>query len=82
LLTGFLGLARLRLGRRESALAALEWIASAATASSEFPEQVSAPLQHPERFDEWLQRWGPIATPLLWSHGMYLILADELGLHA
>jgi hypothetical protein len=21
-----------------------------------------------------------VATPLLWSHGMYLILADELGL--
>lgn len=23
---------------------------------------------------------GPVALPLLWSHGMYLILADELGL--
>jgi hypothetical protein len=21
----------------------------------------------------WLERWGPVATPLLWSHAMYLI---------
>jgi hypothetical protein len=25
---------------------------------------------------------GPIATPLLWSHAMLLVLADELGLLA
>ena len=29
---------------------------------------------------EWVARWGAVASPLLWSHGMYLILADELGL--
>jgi hypothetical protein len=21
----------------------------------------------------WVQRWGHVATPLLWSHAMYLI---------
>ena len=21
----------------------------------------------------WVRRWGPAATPLLWSHAMYLI---------
>ncbi len=29
--------------------------------------------------DEWVERWGPVATPLLWSHAMYITLADELG---
>jgi GH15 family glucan-1,4-alpha-glucosidase len=80
-LAGFLGLTRLRLDRPEAALAALGWMASTATGQGELPEQVSGPLLHPERFDEWRQRWGPVATPLLWSHGMYLVLADELGLH-
>jgi GH15 family glucan-1,4-alpha-glucosidase len=81
LLAGFLGLARLHLGHREAAMAALGWMAGAATPSDELPEQVSSRLLHPERFDEWLGRWGPVATPLLWSHGMFLVLADELGIH-
>ena len=37
-------------------------------------------LLHPGSRDEWVARWGPVASPLLWSHGMYLILADELGI--
>jgi hypothetical protein len=28
---------------------------------------------------QWLQAWGPVASPLLWSHAMYLTLAPELG---
>jgi hypothetical protein len=23
--------------------------------------------------DPWVRRWGPVATPLLWSHAMQLI---------
>jgi hypothetical protein len=36
-------------------------------------------LLHPGSRNEWVARWGTVASPLLWSHGMYLILADELG---
>jgi GH15 family glucan-1,4-alpha-glucosidase len=46
------------------------------------PEQVT---DHPldARFvDEWTERWGPVATPLLWSHAMYITLADELERNA
>ena len=37
----------------------------------QLPEQVP-PLLAPDVLDEWLERWGPSAHPLLWSHGMFL----------
>lgn len=58
----------------------LEWVADHATADGEMPEQVADHLLHPESREEWVQRWGTVATPLLWSHGMYLVLVDELAL--
>jgi GH15 family glucan-1,4-alpha-glucosidase len=80
-LSGFLGLAYARAGRVPEARAALSWIASTANGDGELPEQVG-PLLHPDREAEWIERWGSVATPLLWSHGMYLMLADELGVRA
>ena len=44
------------------------------------PEQVSGHLLAPGSFDEWVERWGPVASPLLWSHAMFVILAVELGI--
>jgi GH15 family glucan-1,4-alpha-glucosidase len=58
----------------------LRWAADRATDQGELPEQVPDHLLHPGDRDGWVDRWGPVATPLLWSHGMVLILADELGL--
>ncbi|GAA2828816.1 hypothetical protein GCM10010522_53770 [Kribbella solani] len=58
----------------------LRWIADQATPDGDLPEQVPHHLLHPGSRAEWLARWGTVATPLLWSHGMYLILADELGI--
>jgi hypothetical protein len=26
----------------------------------------------------WIERWGQVASPLLWSHAMYLIAEHEL----
>jgi hypothetical protein len=43
------------------------------------PEQVDGCLFAPDARLEWLDRWGPVATPLLWSHAMFLTLALELG---
>jgi GH15 family glucan-1,4-alpha-glucosidase len=78
LLAGFLGWNHARAGRRSRAAACLDWMAAQATPDGDLPEQVSDVLLAPDRLREWLERWGPVATPLLWSHGMYLILADEL----
>lgn len=67
-------------GDHAGALRHLRWVADHALTSGELPEQVDDHLLHPDHQQEWVDRWGPVATPLLWSHGMYLILADELGL--
>jgi len=80
-LSGFLGLAYTRAGRMPDATAVLSWIASTANDDGELPEQVG-PLLHPDREAEWIDRWGTVATPLLWSHGMYLMLADAVGVRA
>lgn len=80
-LAGFLGLAYVRAGRVPDARAVLSWIASTANDDGELPEQVG-PLLHAEREAEWIERWGSVATPLLWSHGMYLMLADAVGVRA
>ena len=58
----------------------LAWAASQADPAGDLPEQVPDHLLAPGHHQEWVDRWGPVARPLLWSHGMLLILADELGL--
>jgi GH15 family glucan-1,4-alpha-glucosidase len=82
LLSCFLGLARAAEGDRETALALLSWAAGTADDAGTLPEQVGRHLLDPGRVDEWVDRWGPVARPLLWSHAMFLRLADELGVAA
>ncbi len=79
LLSCFLGLALLAAGDREAALGQLRWAASTATEHGDLPEQSARHLLDPSMIQEWLDRWGPVATPLLWSHAMYIRLAVELG---
>ena len=74
LLTALLGLAEPDRGRD-----CLDWIAAHATAAGELPEQSQDHLLHPETLQPWIERWGPPACPLLWSHAMFLTLAHELG---
>jgi len=80
LLSCFLGLALLAAGDRERAMDQLRWAASTVNPAGEMPEQVPDHLLFPDRRQEWVDRWGSVATPLLWSHGMYLRLAADLGL--
>lgn len=80
LLSCFLGLALLGAGDRDRALDQLRWAASTATPDGDLPEQVDRHLLAPHMRQEWVDRWGTVATPLLWSHGMYLRLAADLGL--
>jgi len=80
LLSCFLGLAYAAVGDRAEARRLLEWAASTADGAGMLPEQVDGHLLAPEYRQEWIDRWGPVATPLLWSHAMVLRLAAELGL--
>ncbi|GLU88573.1 glycoside hydrolase family 15 protein [Agromyces sp. NBRC 114283] len=79
LLSCFLGIAHARAGDVERARELLVWAASTADADGAMPEQVGQHLLAPERVAEWVERWGPVAQPLLWSHAMLLRLAVELG---
>jgi len=80
LLSALLGWNAAAHGDIDSAMRHLRWIAAQTDAAGDLPEQVPGHLLHPQSRDEWIARWGQVASPLLWSHGMYLILADELGL--
>lgn len=80
LLAASLGWTAVRLGDRELALQLLHWIEASADGNGYLPEQVAADVQSPHMLDYWRHRWGATATPLLWSHAMYIILSDELGL--
>lgn len=82
LLAGLLGSYWHRRGDSLGALRQLEWIAARATAEGDLPEQVADHLLDPGSRQTWLDRWGPVATPLLWSHAMYLTLAVETGTFA
>jgi len=56
----------------------LAWIEAQADASGSLPEQVSSHLRVPQSLAVWVDRWGPPARPLLWSHAMYLLAIASL----
>ena len=79
LLSCFVGIAHARAGDPVRARELLDWAAGTAGPEGAMPEQVERRLQDPSRVDEWVERWGPSADPLLWSHAMVIRLAVELG---
>jgi GH15 family glucan-1,4-alpha-glucosidase len=79
LLSALLGWNQLAQGRRADALAQLCWIADQANPAGELPEHVAGTLVVPRLRAEWIERAGPVASPLLGSHAMFLTLATELG---
>jgi GH15 family glucan-1,4-alpha-glucosidase len=80
LLAAWLGWHYVEAGAPERAHELLGWVAAQATPDGSLPEQVSQHLLAPEHYRPWVERWGPVATPLLWSHAMYVTLSDTLAL--
>lgn len=80
LLSCMLGLAFAASGDRDRALDQLRWAASTVTPDGDMPEQVDHHLLDESMRQQWIDRWGTVATPLLWSHAMYIRLAVELGI--
>ena len=78
LLTAYLGWYYVERGQVEQARALLNWVEECADPRGELPEQMPRHLNHPDMLPVWEKRWGPIATPLLWSHAAYLTLATAL----
>jgi GH15 family glucan-1,4-alpha-glucosidase len=54
------------------------WVRAQASPNSDLPEQVTSHAQEPEMVQPWVERWGAVANPLLWSHAMHL-LAGQAG---
>lgn len=77
LLACSLGWHEARTGNLDAVEPIREWVRAQARPNGDLPEQVTDHSQEPEMVAPWLQRWGPVATPLLWSHAMYLIMESE-----
>jgi GH15 family glucan-1,4-alpha-glucosidase len=78
LLTAWLGWYYAELGQIDRARMAQSWIEAQVTPSGDLPEQVQINLNDPRYYPSWVEQWGKVATPLLWSHAMYLILSKTL----
>lgn len=64
----------IELGRIDEAEAVMGWVTSQADATGNLPEQVDGHLLNASYYSGWVERWGTSASPLLWSHAMYLIV--------
>ncbi len=73
ILSAWLGWFLAEAGQTEDAETIRKWIEERASPTGELPEQFAEDLNAPEFYFYWVGRWGPIASPLLWSHAMYLI---------
>lgn len=78
LLTEWLGWSYAKSGQIEKADTILKWAAAQASAELELPEQIPHALFSKIDLGKWLDMWGPIASPLLWSHAMYVLLVQSL----
>ncbi len=65
-------------GEPQRARELLIWVEAQANARGFLPEQVTTYAQFPKFITVWQKRWGNVASPLLWSHAMHLILCHAL----
>lgn len=79
LLSSWLGWYYLSVGKENEAKDILKWVENQAEPNGFLPEQVLHHVNEKAYIEKWLNLWGPVATPLLWSHAMYLILLTKLS---
>jgi GH15 family glucan-1,4-alpha-glucosidase len=75
LLTAWLAWHHRCVGHPRRAQRLLDWVEEQANDHFDLPEQSIARLNDPSSLASWVSKWGPVATPLLWSHAMYLLAA-------
>jgi len=78
LLTEWLGWLYANAGEILKALEIQNWAMNQVDIKGGLPEQVPHALFAPNLFMEWQKRWGAVASPLLWSHAMYIILVRTI----
>ncbi len=65
-------------GDRKTAEEAARWVEAQTLPNGDMPEQNMDTAVDVEKVASWTEAWGPVATPLLWSHAMYLVLTHAL----
>ena len=51
----------------------LAWVRGHASSNGDLPEQVTSHAQDLSMVEPWIEKWGAVANPLLWSHAMFLV---------
>jgi GH15 family glucan-1,4-alpha-glucosidase len=78
LLSAWLGIYYAQTGQIKKAKDLLQWIEEQADEEGSLAEQMSDHPLHPDQLEPWVNKWGPIARPLLWSHAMYILLKNAI----
>ncbi len=78
-LTCMLGWYYLKTNRYDAARDKLNWSLSLMQPNGWIAEQSSKHLLHPDSYQEWENKWGRPANPLLWSEAMVLTLISLLS---
>lgn len=69
---------KIKMGDKEAACKQLKWMEKQADKDNNLAEQVSHHLLNEESYADWVEKLGNSASPLLWSHAMYIILKHEI----
>jgi GH15 family glucan-1,4-alpha-glucosidase len=77
-LTASLGWHYLTIGDLDGARRCHEWITERFDEEGRLGEQFGGELRDAPHYHEWVERWGPPARDLTWSHAMYVVLSLAL----
>jgi GH15 family glucan-1,4-alpha-glucosidase len=77
-LTGSLGWHFVATGNISEAIRCRDWIAQRFDDTGRLGEQFFGEVRDPKNYSMWVDRWGPPAKDLVWSHAMFVILCTEI----
>jgi GH15 family glucan-1,4-alpha-glucosidase len=77
LLTSWLGWHDRLQGNLSGHYQARDWVRGHQGSQGWLPEQVLDEAQDSSAMQPWVDRWGPVANPLLWSHAKYLLMQSD-----
>ena len=77
-LTASLGWHYAESGDAVKARRCLDWVADHFDEHGRLGEQFGGEARDPHHYAEWVERWGPPAADLTWSHAMYVVLFRAL----
>lgn len=78
LLAAWLGWYWWEVGEKEKTWRLRHWIEAQSDERGWLPEQVAIDVNDQSMIAPWVEKWGPSAVPLLWSHAEYLILCKVM----